>query len=193
MAATTQSRQATRAVRSAPTMGLRGAADAAGLPPERFADDLRIQMRGRCAKLAADTAAGDHIPNAIAALAWRLCPPPAKHLAAVHNPAAVRASEIAAWTVRDLDVVWRPAQRSTFASAAASTSGDLRNAAAAGALCPPAILAALAQTNDSRTRADVAANDACDPGLLTVLAYDSDRKVNWKAAANPQHRRGCRR
>ena len=139
-------------------MTLRAAADAAALVPDGFADDLRnLQARGRCAKLAADTVAGDHITSAVAAVAWRLCPPPTKRLA-VHNPDAVRAGAAgtAAWSGRDLELVWRSTPRSTLAAAAASTSGYSRNVAAAGDLCPPAILAALAQTNDWRTRAAVA-------------------------------------
>ena len=184
----TRTRQATRAARSAPAMSLHAVAAAADTTGRSLVDVLgNLQQRGRCAALAADTATSAAISMRVVGVAWKLCPPGMRRLAAMDRFAVVRAAAAgtAAWHGRDLDLEWRPAPRSTCAAAARSVAHSFIDAAADNKMCPPTILAALAQHDDWRIRETVAENPLCDRGLLTVLSHDPSWRVGLSVASNP--------
>ena len=145
-----------------------------------------LTPRGVYAGMAAAAATGSD--DTTAALRHRACPPWAHR--SVTAPSSV--STTAAWRqrrVRDVGADGRLMRR----SAAAGASYHLRALAAAAAVCPAAVLEALAHDNDYRIQATATANSACPPGVVMraiglaargdeVLMSDSACE---EAAANP--------
>ena len=172
---------AARLARCAPAHTLGEVATAADTTAHELVRRLTdLPVRGRCARLAADTIQRSRAAAA-AAEQSQACPPAVVRASAA-GPNTMRGSGTAGWSSSALP------SSSLRVCAPRLRAGDAAVAgivAAANPDCPPLLLERLALTKEafSYTRAAVAANPSCWSHTIERLASNTKERMNVRAAA----------